>query len=320
MSFQDENLGKNKIMSHPEDSRVFIGCESGVLYERSTNGNRLFKNYGRIFVAPIISMATTFDNKYLFLCDNLSFIEFDLSTRQQVNNFNVKSASQCVVSYNNQFLFTSSSAKNAKFKKWSIQTKQELHIWHSDVEEVVTKQNCSQDSKYQFIGYNNGWLGIFDIQKEKKIKNIQALLSCYVGSVAFTQDNQRAFIGYHDGHVKMIKWKPNASTEHDFDFKQSSIKMGNDYTFQLCLTRDDKNILVGSKGLLSIFNTRTRVLINQFKLNTYVTGIKQIDGGKNAFIANYDGDLGILNLKTMKMISAWGNVTNGTGLIEIAII
>ena len=155
-----------------------------------------------------------------------------------------------------------------------------------------------------------GWLKIFDIQKDKTLQNIQALTD-NICSVAFTQDNQSAFISDWEGKIKMIKWKPNANTEQDFDFTQNSTKVGNEFTLQICLTRDDKNLLVGTKGFVRVFNTETRKVTKVFKLVYHAIGIKLIGYGKNALIADYNGDLTIINLETMEISSSHQNAING---------
>ena len=306
-------------MKHPEGHRVFIGCDDGYLYEYLMNEKRIVHDFGKILDNGISLIAATFDNKYLFVCGfKAGFREFDISTHKQVNNFGIENAGCCVVTYNSQFLITVPFVRNAKLTKHLIQTKQRLHTWDSNVNEYVQSQNCSYDSKYQFIGYTRGWLGIFNIQKDKTLKNIQAL-SDTIFSVAFTQDNQSAFISDSSGKIKMIKWKSNASTEHDFDFDQNSTQVSNNLD-QICLTRNDKNLMVGSNGFLSVFNTRSRKLINQFKLNDFVLGIKLMNDGKSVLIAEYNGDLTIINLETMQMFPSHKYAANENQLYTIALI
>ena len=319
MILQDKDFNRNKMMEHFEDNRLFIGCGSGEVYEYSINEKRTVYDFGKKFNCFVSSMATTFDNKYLFVCDyDGEFREFDISTHNQVNEFGVENAGYCVVTYDNKFLITTPTRKNAKLTKQSIQTKQRLHTWDSNVNEDVMSQNCSQDSKLQFIGYDSGWLGIYDIKKDKTLENIQ-VLSNDIWSVAFTLDYQSAFISDRSGKIKMIKWKPNYTTENYFDFTQNSIQVGNGYTFQICLTRDDKSLLVGSKGLVSILDTETRNVTKEFKMSHFVTGIKMMYGGIHVLIAETNDDLTVINLETLKMYPIHKNATNGKGLYKIAL-
>ena len=132
---QEECL-KDKFMKHPEGKRVFIGCKDGYLYEYLMNEKKIAYNFGKILDAGIHSMAATFDNKYLLVCSESGLREVDISTRNQVNNFGVKNARKCVVTYDNKFLITSSNGSYVKLTKQSIQTKHEL-VWYSSVNESV---------------------------------------------------------------------------------------------------------------------------------------------------------------------------------------
>ena len=77
-------------------------------------------------------------------------------------------------------------------------------------------------------------------------------------SVAFTRDNQSAFINDHDGNIKMIKWKAGANSSHEFDFSEEPKKVAGIHTESICLTKDEKYLLVGSELLLSVLETETR--------------------------------------------------------------
>ena len=143
---------------------------------------------------------------------------------------------------------------------------------------------------------------------------------CNIYSVAFTQDNKSAFISDTTGFIKMIKWKPNANTENDFDFTQNSIQVNKYPTFQICLTRDDKNLLFSSGKRMTVFNIESRNITKDFKLNAFVQGIKLIDGGKSVLIIEENGDLTIINLETMKMSASHKNIANDKKVLTIALI
>ena len=101
------------------------------------NGKRKVRNFLKISNTFISSIATTLNNKNLFVCDNSEgFREFNIRTHKQVKNFEVNSQI-CVITYDNKFLFTSQSRKNTKFTKYSIQEKQQLHTWNSNIDKML---------------------------------------------------------------------------------------------------------------------------------------------------------------------------------------
>ena len=136
--FDEKNYKKIKKINYPYGNRVFIGCGNGYLLEYSMNEMKIVHDFGHILSSKICSMATTFDNKSLFVCGwKGDFREFDLSTRKQVNCFGIKVAYKCVVTYDNQFLIIAENESNCNLTKWSIQTKQPLHVWKSNVDKKV---------------------------------------------------------------------------------------------------------------------------------------------------------------------------------------
>ena len=296
----------NKKMETLYGNQLFVGCIGGYLYDYSMNEKRIAHKFVKILNHGIVSMAATFDNKTFFVCDvNRNFREFDIATRNQVHNFEIKSAISCVVTYDNQFLITfNNDDESNNLIKWSIQTKQKLYSWNSTKNQRVNLQSCSQDSRYQFIGCSDRWLEIFDIHRHQTLRNIKALPGV-IYSVAFTQDNQGAYISDAKGWVKLIKWKPNASSKEDFDFIQKPTKIDENIRItDLCLTGDCKSLLVGSKGLMSVFDIEAMEVTKEFELTDIVVGIKLINDGKNAIIAEVNGDLTIIDLETMEIIQS----------------
>ena len=141
-----------------------------------------------------------------------------------------------------------------------------------------------------------------------------------IHSVAFTQDNQSAYISDLTGNIRMIKWKLNASSGHDFDLTQKSKVVGASITREICLTKDDTNLLVGSDELVSVFNTETREVTKEFKFTDVVCGIKLINYGKSVFIAEQNGDLSIIDLETMEIILSHKKITNVGEILKIVVI
>ena len=261
----------------------------------------------------IISMAKTTDNKSQFVCGSHGdFKELDITTLKQVNSFNVKSAKCCVVTYDNKYLITAEDAEGCNIKKWSIRSKKLLHTWNSGISMYVDTQSCSYDNKYQ-LGGMRMWLTIFDLQKHQTLQEIQIMSDCIL-SVAFSRNNQSAFISDVSGNIKMIKWQGGANSEDDFDFTQEPVQVGGKFTFFICLTKNERYLLVGSTRLVTIFETTTNIVTKKIKLTNYGRAISLIKDGKKAIIAEINGNLSILDLETLKISSIAKNITNGKEL------
>ena len=167
------------------------------------------------------------------------------------------------------------------------------------------------------IGYYD-FLGIFDIQKNQETYRIEPLQNV-IYSLAFSRDNQSVFISNCFGYIKMIKWKAGANNKDEFDFNEEPKQMGNFGTEIICLTKDEKYLLVGSHSSLCVFETTTRKVIKEFKLSMTVIGINLIKNGTKAIIAQGNGGLSILDLETLEM-TIIKNMTDNLGLEYISVI
>ena len=134
--FSDENrINRGKEMKYSDGDRVFLGCEAGNLLEYSMKKLRIVHDFGIVLDNHISSMAKTFDNKSLFICDEDSgFREFDISSHMKLDSFAVRNAEYCIVTYDNKFLITcEGNLLGANLSKWSIRTKKQLYTWAFDV-------------------------------------------------------------------------------------------------------------------------------------------------------------------------------------------
>ena len=172
------------------------------------------------------------------------------------------------------------------------------------------------------MGCNNGWLSISDLQNHQTIKNIK-VLSGDIYSMAFSRDNQTAYISDYDGNIKIINWCLGADSEHDFDFNEQPKKVGYGETRSICLTKDEKYLLVGSKGLVAVFETTTKEVKvwKEIVLTVNVHGINLIKDGKFALVAEYNGDLSIIDLESWDIFKrVFKNVTTEDWNLESIIV
>ena len=139
-------------------------------------------------------------------------------------------------------------------------------------------------------------------------------------SVAFSRDNQSAFISDYDGNIKMIKWQALANSGDGFDLIEEPKEVERNGILSICLTKDEKYLLVGSSYLLSIFEIETEEVKKEFQLTTYVRAISLIQDGKLAIIAEENGDLSIIDLESMEIKKIAENITKNKHLRRIAII
>ena len=306
---QVQTSDKNTEIKYPEGDRLFCGCDNGSIVEFSIAEKKPVYDHGQILVYNITSMAKTPDNKSQFVCaSDGTLIELDIATRKQVNSFNIKDAKECAVTLDNKSLIIGPNEKNCFLTQWSIQSKKQLHTWQSGVKEIVLSQSVSYDNKYLLIGYEAGWLSIFDLKKHQTLKNTEAMPS-KIFSMVFSRDNQSAFISDTGGNIKMIKWQADASSGDDFDLSEEPKMVGSMMTYSICTTKDEKYLIIGSFMLIRVLETATREVIKEFAMTGIAMTISLIQDGKKAVIVQQNGNLSILDLETLEISSIAENIT-----------
>ena len=317
---QVQSSDKNTKIKYPEGDKLFVGYTDGCLLEISMIEEEHIHDHGKILDNAFSLMAKTNDNKSLFVFGfEGNFVQLDIPTRKKVNSFIIKNASYFVVTHDGKYLITGESKENCNFTKQSLRTNKRLHTWQSGVNQGLASQSCSYDNKYQLIGYYYGWLTVFDLKKHQKLKNIE-VISYAIFSVAFSRDNQRVFISDQEGSIKMIKWQANANSEDDFDFSEEPKILSDGVIISMCLTKDEKYLLVGQSESLRVVETETRKVTKEFRMKDYVQNIQLIQDGKKAIIAEDNGNISILNVETLEISSATKNIKNGTTLNTILVI
>ena len=106
-----------------------------------------------------------------------------------------------------------------------------------------------------------------------------------IHSMAFSRNNQSVFISDYSGNIKTIKWKAGVNSGDEFDFTEELKKVGNNFTSSICLTKDEKYLLVGSHELVSVFETTKNKITKEFKLTNFVQGMSLIKDGQIVVIA-----------------------------------
>ena len=139
--------------------------------------------------------------------------------------------------------------------------------------------------------------------------------------MAFSRDNQSVFISDWDSNIKMIKWQAGAKSGDDFNFTQKPKRLGDYYTHSICLTKDEKYLLVGSDKFVKVFETTTRKVTKELETGDAVLGISLIKNGKTAIVSGYyNNNLFTIDLETMKIEKIAENITNGKVISQIVVI
>ena len=123
--------------------------------------------------------------------------------------------------------------------------------------------------------------------------------------IEISKNNKCAFFCDTQGFTRVLGWKKDASSKTDFKFSKDSMGISHVGLYKICLLNDNKNILCSNNftSQCSIFNFETMQIIKNFSIHC-VTNIELTSDGRNAVIANYNGNLIIIDTKTFEEIDS----------------
>ena len=317
----DKNNNFNENLNNCEkDIRVIIGSHGNNLHEYSITKKSLIHDFGK-FSSTIQSVAISPGKKSFFVSEADKLHQYDICTRKQVFTRKNDGMDKIVLTYDCEYII---AVVDLNLEFWAVKQKN-LITWENELGQPICSIACTYDNKYLFVGYTKGLLSIVDIQTAETIKNCKALRNI-IYSIAFTKNNRTAYISDGDGYIRMMKWKQNANTEEDFEllkFKKSELlKIGNKYTYNICLTNDEENLIIGSGsiGKVYILNLYSEEVIKEFNLTTIILKISQVDEEMFAVVAEYNSDLTIIDLESFDIVDYQPNVTGRNSLTSLAVI
>lgn len=181
-------------------------------------------------------------------------VRIDTRSYKQISSFELDvNAQYSVITHDQECLFT--ILEGNIMEKRSVYTSELLDTIYSDEENTLMfLLFCSLDSKYLLISSdpdanddNIGYIIIFDIKKNKFIKNVEVSNDCPVFEVIFKKDNTAAYTCDAYGNIKLIDLKTFEVTEISKKLDQKSVvEMENNYS--ITLANEDKNLLIGREG------------------------------------------------------------------------
>ena len=126
------------LKKYPKGDRMFIGCNEGSIVEYSINKNKIVRYFVKFASDDISSIQTTIDKKTLFVCDRRGgFRELNIRTNKVTNFFGIENARCCLVTPDNKYLITAEDGKNKNLSKYSIETKQLVKKWKTNLNQLV---------------------------------------------------------------------------------------------------------------------------------------------------------------------------------------
>lgn len=164
------------------------------------------------------------------------------------------------------------------------------------VDKAIFSIKCSYDGRFLFLGHSKGFLSVIEIQKNCILRTFQILVAT-IFSIDMFRDNQSAIASDRDGNIIKIGWDINANNNYKFRVVQNFQQLGSNFTMKICIAADQQNLLIGSGGIIRLFNFKTCEIKKEFKLADSIRAIELIKNDTQAVIVESNGSITVLDMK-----------------------
>lgn len=277
---------------------VFLGGTEGKLYKYSIGEQKIICEYD-IKNTVVDTLILSQDKKTLF-GGGYGFFEIDVMTKQTINHFETVEKIRCMIlTPDNRYLIT---ACDKKITKFCTKTREKLHTLHSSTDDCtgVRSLTCTHDNNYLFIGYQHGYIAIFNLLTNETEKTTRCL-SAEINAVVITKSDSDIYICDWTGYLRKMKWKRNCFSKDFYEFTEKPQKVGSDFTYHICLTKNEDNLLIGSRERVRIYDLQKKALTIWVKLQSNVHGLILMRCQTKVFITEENGDFTIFDLEKLDL-------------------
>lgn len=239
--FQKDEAAKNKknLKTKKRDNKTILIFKDNFIYEYSLKYKKITYLKKQNTYDKIISFATTNDERNHFIADqNKGFYQLNTRSHKQIFNFDLNEKIGCIhLTCHNRSLIIADIHED-KLIKWCMKNKKPEYEWSNNINKSICSISSCHKNKYLFTGYNGGYLAIFNLEKNIIVKTYEAFKTS-IYSMVLTRNNQYIYVSDETSNVK----KMNLNT---LEFIEEYKKLGFYYTYSICLTNDEENLLVPS--------------------------------------------------------------------------
>lgn len=298
---------------HPKMPRnyfnIFFASEK-YIFEYSTKLKKIIYEFDKYFDSGIYSIEKTKDNQFLFVSENNGkFYQIDIRSKKLVKGFKNLYINQFLITCDSKFLIAPVILEKDTFVKWSMKSKKTLHTWKGSINRIITTLACTHNSKFLLVGYKFGSLSIFNLENYENIHTCE--LNSTIFSIVITQDNQQVYLSEFDGTITKLDLNT---------LEENSQKTGDYLTSYMCLSKNDKKLLIVSENIIKVFNLETLLQLGKFEMAYSVRNVVLVNDGLNAIIASENGEVINIDLEKLVVSLQIDSIRENAYLRKIAVV
>lgn len=292
---QQDIRTQNKIMLkdrglklNEKDIRLLVTTRNLNSFEYSINHENFTHRFHKVGM-NINSVVTAHNNTSFFMSTSDGVLShFDMYSKKLIKEIR-GSRIILAITHDDKFIITSNLQKKNIYILWARNFKQ---ISCFDLG-MIYSLTCSYDNRYLFVGVQKESLIIIDILKNVCYRNDEAWPR-EVGAVAMSRDNQSAMLSDTFGNIRRIEWAKDTKSEVDFYITEEYGQVPPP-VWQLCMTRDENNLFIGTFGSVNVLNCVTKEITKKFGQLYFVKGLDLVENGEKIIVIYNGGYLTIVD-------------------------
>ena len=282
-----------KFNTKKRNDRIIILSEQTYPCEYSFKSKQTTWYYDLDIVSGIETLCVSPNNKMLFFYEASHVLyQYNIRNKKLIRIIKKRlKIYEMIITYDNKYLLTAEYP--SYICKYDINTLKKIKcIKVRGIDCLV----CSYNNKYLLAATDDSNLLVIDIEKFIIIKLLHNL-NGNINAISVTADSKYAYfcdsLEGNSGKLQLLCLETLEQIKDFGNFTEIN-------TNQICLTKDEKNILMGSEFSIRVFNIEKGEIIKELTNIGGCQKIRLIDDGDKALVADFGGDLYFIDLKTFE--------------------
>jgi len=200
-----------------------------------------------------------------------------------------------------------------------IEIKSNKITYHRTPKAQAFSLECTKNSKFAIIGYSDGYVSFYDIEKEL-IVSTRRVLERNITSIAVTLDDKYAYVGQVAGGVAKIDIG-NFEIVETYMIDENNTAYKAVHVTKMCITNDQEYLIIASNHVLNVFSLSKKEVVKKIvpeldenPMNMFYSSVIMldfIDNGKKLLKATMNGCFVTIDIDTLEIIDEYEKVTDG---------
>ena len=269
--------------------KLYLGCDKGNQYEWSISQEKITYTFENLMKNCIQSIQLYDNKKKILISDRQGNQKIlDLVCKKIIKIFDKIHTSiyALCITKNNKYFFTGNCDKNPNVKQWSLSNFKLIQDYKNvfDSRFGITSILTTPDENYLFIA-GTYILSQYELKNHMLVKIYKTIMIGCIFSMSISYCNKYLFQSDYYGYITKILIKDRIPIKN-------SIKIGEDGTYSITLTKDFDILFVATNCKVKMINSGTFNVLKENQAHTDIIKSIVYNNAENIlFTSSHKGDL-----------------------------